>query len=443
MSFGFMGFAECRGWRLRMELGPLQWLTGMPFLVVGPAFALWARTRSRVPGWTAVTLLAVAGLTKPLLAAYDLAAGDEGCTALWKPLVPRTLGWDSLALVPAALIYLTVRRRARWITAFALAAALLLTVGGDHGRREIAAIGPEDCPSGGVPLPQAQGAAGIEAIARMPVRERERAYLCMVRGHDHPAYSPAKPLHEDVDDGELLWRGRRVCTRMDSQGRPTPAALDEWRSLGGRARFEAVLAYLCPDVALRQARTAAETRRRLEREYQKEQAKDEASCRRSFRRDPRAVRQKTTLVTTGEGGGYYIGDGPAPSDPFGRAIKDGLIASSGSAAAVMTGVENDDFCVTVRAYRKAPPLALKGWDRVQEVGIDSPRGTAKLYLPADTPPNLPPLTAAGPGPYRVRLHVRNRDTAYRPDGPLETHLIQVFPGKSKKPTTHKNTEPRR
>ncbi|MFC7731548.1 hypothetical protein [Actinomadura keratinilytica] len=53
------------------------------------------------------------------------------------------------------------------------------------------------------------------------------------------------------------------------------------------------------------------------------------------------------------------------------------------------------------------------------------------------------MTAAGPGPYRVRLHVRNRDTAYRPDGPLETHLIQVFPGKSKKPTTHKNTEPRR
>ncbi|WP_285497549.1 hypothetical protein [Actinomadura sp. NBRC 104425] len=230
---------------------------------------------------------------------------------------------------------------------------------------------------------------------------------------------------------------------MDSQGRPTPAALDEWRHLGGRAGFETVLAYLCPDVALRQARAAAETRRRLEREYQKEQARDEATCRRSVRRDPRAVRQKTALVTTGEGGGYYIADGPSPSDPFGQAIKDGLVASSGPAAAVMTGVENDDICVTVRAYRKAPPLVLKGWDRVQEVGIDSPRGTAKLYMPMDTPPNLPPLTAAGPGPYRVRVHVRNRDAADLPNSPLEIHLVQVFPGTLKKPVLHKSTDPRR
>ncbi|GLZ15593.1 hypothetical protein Acsp04_58280 [Actinomadura sp. NBRC 104425] len=199
MGFGFAGAAECRGWRLRMELGPLQWLTGMPFLVVGPAFMVWARTRSRVPGWTAVTILLVAGLMKPLSAAYDLAVWGEGCAALWEPLVPRTLGWDLLALVPAGLIYLTVRRRrGRWAMAFALAVMLLLTVGGDHGRQEIAAIGPEDCRPGRVRLPQAQGTAGIEAIARMPVRERERL---SVHG--------ARPRLPRLLPGEATARGRR------------------------------------------------------------------------------------------------------------------------------------------------------------------------------------------------------------------------------------------
>ncbi|MEU6036036.1 hypothetical protein ABZ801_11565 [Actinomadura sp. NPDC047616] len=451
MSFGFAGAVECRGWWLQLELWPLQWLAGMPFLVVGPAFAVWARTRSRVPGWTAVTILLLAGLAKPLLAAYDLATWGEGCAAMWEPFVPQTLGWDLYLLVPAGLIYLTVRRRrglgrrGRVATGAALAVVLLLTVGGDHRRHEIAAIGPEDCRTG-LRLPQTEGVARVEAIARLPVKERERAYLCMMRGH-HLRYDFAeKPQYEDVDDGELLWRGRRVCAHMKPEGPLTGAALDEWRRLGGFRRSRSVvddlLAYLCPDVALRQARAAAETRRRLEREYRKEHARDEASCRRSIRRDPRAVRQKTALLTTGEGGGYYISDGSSSSDPFSQAIDDGLIASSGSTAAVMTGVENDDICITVRAYRKAPPLDLKGWDRVQEVGIDSPHGTTRLYMPMDAPPKLPPLTAAGPGPYRLRIHVRDRDKADLVDGPVEKHLIQVFPGTSKTSILHKNTEHR-
>ncbi|GAA4095601.1 hypothetical protein [Actinomadura miaoliensis] len=445
VSFGFAGAVKCRGWWLQLELWPLQWLAGMPFLVVGPAFALWARTRSRVPGWTAVTILLLAGLAKPLLAAYDMATWGEGCAAMWEPFVPQTLGWDLYLLVPAGLIYLTVRRRralgrrGRVATGTALAVVLLLTIGGDHRRHEIVAAAPEECRTGHIRLPRPEDLARVEAIARMPVRDREHAYLCMMRGHD---YFPEKPQLEDVDDGELLWRGRRMCTRMDPQGRPTRAAVDEWRHLGGGARFEDALAYLCPDVALRQARAAAERSRRLEREYQKEHARDEASCRRSIRRAPRAVRQKTALLTTGEGGGYYISDGSSPNDPFSQAIDDGLIASSGSTAAVMTGVENDDICITVRAYRKAPPLDLKGWDRVQEVGIDSPHGTTRLYMPMDAPPKLPALTAAGPGPYRVRVHVRNRDAADLLNGPLETHLVQVFPGTSKRPVLHKNTEHR-
>lgn len=449
-GLGFFGNGECPGWRLHMQVWPLQLLVGMPFLVVGPAFAVWARTRSPVPGWTAVALLLAAGLTGPLAAAHDLARRGEGCAEVWEPMLPRTLTGALFLLVPAGLVYAAVRRRhvpgrrSRVVGAFTMAVVVLLATGGDQGRRRIVAIDPEECRFTYGPAAQADEVARVEAIARMPVATRERAYLCMLRGYDAPFYGPSSSSrHQDVADGEFLWRGRRACERLRSQGRLTKGETEEWRRLGGLARrpwrVDDALTFLCPDAMLPRARAAAETRRRLEQQYRKERAEDEASCRRSARRDPRAVRQKTALVTTGEGGGYSISDEGGGAGPFGKAIDDGLIAADRTAAVVTTGVENDDICITVRAYRTTPPLDLERWDRVAEVGIDSSRGAVRVFMPMDAPPKLPILTAAGPGTYRVRVHVRNRDAAELSDGPLETHLVEVFPGTSTRLVVHKNT----
>ncbi|MBX6766728.1 MAG: hypothetical protein IRY90_06195 [Actinomadura rubrobrunea] len=436
---------------MHLQLWPLQLPAGMPFLVVGPALAVWARARSPVPGWTAVTLLLAAGLTEPLAAAHDLARWGEGCAGVWEPMLPWRLTEDLFVLVPAGLVYAAVRRRrgpgrrGRVVGAFTMVAVLLLATGGDQGRRRIVAIDPEECRFTRVPTVQPDEVARIEAIARMPVATRERAYLCMLRGYDAPFYGPSSSSrYEDVADGEFLWRGRRACEQLRAQGRLTKGGTEDWRRLGGLARrpwrLDDALTFLCPDAMLPRARAAAETRRRLEQQYRKQRARDEASCRRSARRDPKAVRQKTALVTTGEGGGYSISDEGGGAGPFHKAIDDGLIAADGTAAVVMTGVENDDICITVRAYRTTPPLDLERWDRVAEVGIDSPHGAVRVFMPMAEPPKLPILTAAGPGTYRIRVHVRDRDAAELPDGPLETHLVEVFPGTSTRLVAHKDTE---
>jgi hypothetical protein len=99
---------------------------------------------------------------------------------------------------------------------------------------------------------------------------------------------------------------------------------------------------------------------------------------------------------------------------------------------VLTGTEGD-LCLTVRAYRKAPPPDLKGWERVVEVGFDSPDGKTEITSPWDSV-ELPPITAAGPGPYRLRLHVRGHGApeTFYPEMPAEHQLLVVYPGESKK-----------
>lgn len=60
------------------------------------------------------------------------------------------------------------------------------------------------------------------------------------------------------------------------------------------------------------------------------------------------------------------------------------------------------ICVTVKAFDAAPPLRLKGWEQVTEVGIRSRSG--RLVVPPNqedgeepTAPALPNMAAEGPG----------------------------------------------
>lgn len=139
--------------------------------------------------------------------------------------------------------------------------------------------------------------------------------------------------------------------------------------------------------------------------------------------------QATEVFYGGETGGYVVGIG---AGSFDAALADGLVAAAGGTATVITGTQGN-LCLTVRAYWKAPPLALKGWDQVVEVGFDSADGRTRVGS-MWRPPELPVVTVAGPGPYRLRVHVSGRDEpeTFLPEMPVERHLLVVFPGASKK-----------
>ncbi|MFI7468747.1 hypothetical protein [Nonomuraea sp. NPDC049646] len=148
-----------------------------------------------------------------------------------------------------------------------------------------------------------------------------------------------------------------------------------------------------------------------------------------------------------EGGGYAVFDDRDESaseeaDVLG-AVEDGFIDAAGSGAAIVTAEKNAPMCLTVKAFDRAPPLRLAGWDRVVEVGIVSRSG--RLVVPAcpkggdsgATGP-LPNLAVAGPGRYRLRVHARTASwDEDDPDTSLEEHLIVVCPGRSTEKVVHR------
>ncbi|MGW5259582.1 hypothetical protein ACWEQG_01325 [Microbispora sp. NPDC004025] len=162
-------------------------------------------------------------------------------------------------------------------------------------------------------------------------------------------------------------------------------------------------------------------------------AEENARC-----RDPwprlRARRQGTAAYFLFEGGGYAVYD---PEDTsaegegvFDAAIDDGFVAAGGGTVAVMTYGENQPMCLTVKAFDAAPPLRLRGWEQVAEVGVVSRGGRLQMPSYADgddegAGARLPNLAVKGPGRYRVRVYARGVDGT----GP-EEHLVVVFPGRS-------------
>ncbi|MGI5160047.1 hypothetical protein [Microbispora sp. CA-102843] len=151
-------------------------------------------------------------------------------------------------------------------------------------------------------------------------------------------------------------------------------------------------------------------------------------------RDPwprvRARRQGTAAYFLFEGGGYGVydpDDTTEGGDPYADA-DDGFLGAAGGSAVVMTHGENEPMCLTVKAFGSAPPLRLKGWEQVAEVGVVSRSGRLEVPSYADggdegAGARLPNLAVKGPGRYRLRVYARG------PEG-AEEHLVVVFPGRS-------------
>lgn len=435
---GIFMSGECGGFLQLVNVAASPWyrrLSGMPFLVVVPAFLVWLVVRRRAVGWVAAGVLGPVMLYQPLLFAYDAARWGSTCADVWLSPFPRwqVTGW-TLGLLPVVLIlaatYRPGRRAIRTVSA-ALVMSLVLGVGADALPPKTVMASPDDCKGTRYLGRESVDAESVQALAseikRLPQDRRRLAYICSVRGYPGAFANGSRRSTEDesLSDGVLLDQGLRAC-RGDKQMSPR-----ELIRHGVQWPTTMEMAYLCPETAVAQLRERARANAADLAEFRRYLAKAEAYCKRTAPDGPRSVRQFTGLIHGGEGGSYYVGSGDDGLS-FDAALDDGLVAAAGGAVTVITGTEGA-LCLTVRGYRKAPPVALKGWERVTEVGFDSADGRAEVGSLSD-PVEAPPVTVAGPGPYRVRVHVRGQGGPERfsPEMPVEHHLIVVFPGKSKK-----------
>ncbi|MEV0235421.1 hypothetical protein [Nonomuraea sp. NPDC050786] len=263
------------------------------------------------------------------------------------------------------------------------------------------------------------------------IADRERAFLCLVRDAGGPMFP------DDRSDQALLASGRTLCAQ------PGWRRADEWLRSGDRTinlhGLDSALVFLCPDVI--GGPDLMPSDEQMVKEEADYVAASNASC-----RDPwpktRARKQGTAAYFTSEGGRYHLADDADPDNEDGVARDDdGLLTGEKSGVGIET-IGGMNVCVTVKAFDKAPPLRLKGWQEVAEVGVTSRSG--RLMVPAMQPGGgegagraLPNLAVKGPGHYRVRVYARGDEDAGTML-PSEWHLIVVYPGRSKKEVVYRS-----
>jgi len=130
---------------------------------------------------------------------------------------------------------------------------------------------------------------------------------------------------------------------------------------------------------------------------------------------------------------FIVGDGddmPIATADFST----GLAGAMYNCAMICTGIDRGPVTVTAEALDAAPGLdSVDQWDDVAEISLTAPVGRLAvhqlLYLPGETPPDLPTLSPGGPGSYRVRIHTRGRDAHYDQvvDTPDEEYHLTSWP----------------
>ncbi|MFI0355278.1 hypothetical protein [Actinomadura sp. 9N407] len=453
----------CPGWELRSRVWwvpGLRTLLAYPLLVAAPAFAVWAITfrragtetrTGRTAGWALLLFLMFTALFPPLAMAYDLGLGGD-CRGLWGVFGQVTLAWDLAWLVPPTLLLAALWKPVygRVLASAAVIAGLMAVLDADAWTDRTIASDRKACARMQVAQPS-DTETPVQAISRMPWHARRLAFLCSARGHEPSPYKRPGDMYpvpgpqgrnegKERSDGYLLGLGLEMCRRGSGPTRDSsPDELSVWQGPQGRVPINGAympVAYLCPDAIGRFVPRLAssehrlrEQRRRDVLEYEKERARRDVTCKARKYPGPQPLHEGTKSVSTSEGGGFFVtGSTPGTGSPDGTfqtmlaAIKDGLVSANGGGAAVSTA-ENTGICVTVRAYAKAPPVALKGWDRVAEVGFDVADEKLRIYgVEGDRGPSVPAVK--GSGPYRMRVHGRGHDDD-------ERYLIVYFPGASK------------
>jgi hypothetical protein len=140
---------------------------------------------------------------------------------------------------------------------------------------------------------------------------------------------------------------------------------------------------------------------------------------------------------------YYLNDLDDSSQALGSLSGSGLLVLLPGLAAVYCGTNLGPLRITVQVRQTAPPLDLAAWEDVAEASFTAPNGQAMIEE-AGGPAHqeLPNLTPAGPGAYRLRLHVRGRDQGWEedtPEEPVEEHLLAIWPAPPAPEVIHKLT----
>ncbi|MGW3363069.1 hypothetical protein ACWDOR_09010 [Streptosporangium canum] len=384
----------------------------------------WSRG-TLTAGWLSVGVYA---LVIPLNVLFDESfSGNLAMPVMMDAVVLVSIVWiaatarelptgDRLADLPPA------RRRA---TRVAVAAVAVLPI--------IALIHPEQTPhltyTG-----WSMGCYDRPGFGDLKPAERDTAFLCRARSTE----GGVPPMFPDsLSDQGILAYGRALCRTKDrAEQEAILTRAGSARPAWGADPWD--LVYVCPEVV---GATHPELlRSTTEREAANAAyiAEENAKCRDPWPRTKGAVQATARYFLFADGDhGYLVHDpgdeavGEAAEQAMDRVYDDStLIGVAGSAVLVGHVADVVDLCLTVKAFRTAPPQRTAGWDQVNEVPVVSRSG--RLTVPemgegevgAGAP--MPNLAIAGKGRYRLRVYVRVDDAGE------EQHLVVVFPGASRK-----------
>ncbi|MFC9091074.1 hypothetical protein ACGFYM_17970 [Streptomyces sp. NPDC048231] len=109
----------------------------------------------------------------------------------------------------------------------------------------------------------------------------------------------------------------------------------------------------------------------------------------------------------------------------------GLAVPMTHGALIVTGIHIGEVLATATAMT-GPPLgpADDFWEEIVEVSAHAPTGGLRVESLEQGPVDgLAPLSPAGPGWYRLRVHARGRDTLPDKTGPepVEDYLVMTWP----------------
>ena len=108
----------------------------------------------------------------------------------------------------------------------------------------------------------------------------------------------------------------------------------------------------------------------------------------------------------------------------------GLFSVLPGKVTIYVGASSGAITVTVEPRENPPEVVeLDGWEEVAEADVDVPAGQLGVRAIMADSPNLPLLSAHGPGLYRMRVHARGRDIATDIVAfeAVEDYLIQAWP----------------
>ncbi|GGS62013.1 hypothetical protein GCM10010156_20960 [Planobispora rosea] len=404
---------------------PVFWFGALPFVVV--SFAAWlAGNRLGRPGiGRVVTRISVAlvGLVFlfPLPAIWlDTMTGPHCRQALGgSSVIALTFTTYLITGVCLVLMLRAVRpphaRRsgaARVALCLSLVPPMLLLPVSDAATGRIS--GSEVCSTAeGFPI---DGLGELEGEAR---------FLCAVRGG--PWGQGSIRAFEDMPDEQVLAYGRHLCAAaVRAGGDANEREPYEEVGLEHSTDLAEGLRAICPQVVA--VEKAEAERERLAEE--RKQAALEAKCAAypPHRPSIRPVRRAAGAVHTDYNALVALEDEDFEMIEASPLLVKGLVGAEPGIVQVTVANEFATVCVTAEAYDRRPPLERRGWDTVREIPYRSTRGNL-AFVDFYGGRRLVNLTVAGKGGYRVRVHVRGSEEAWKNgEDAVEQFLIMVYPG---------------